>query len=333
MSQLNPYFKKKFDEEITFNENHVKVLKLPNISVKVFNVIIIYIYGGKFSLEKLENSDIFDLLIASNELELDELVAHLQTRLFNNNASWLRLNFDQHPSTIFESENFYSLTEGALISILKRDNLQLEEGKIWEYVIGWGKAKNTTLPTNLNQWTRIPYTENSPYEFKLLVIINKLFINHRHLTTDRCGINIDEMVRIVASLRESFEECAIQLLHYTPQDEIDNGMFCLFTNKSDLKELFAALNNLDEKFINLWDKLSRLQELYMLNVQRFIDKCWKDALIEKMIEFEKKGIPSTSPFSKFIPNIRRQMEKSCWPNLVKIKDKLIITYALEFSFI
>ncbi|RHZ53207.1 hypothetical protein Glove_444g8 [Diversispora epigaea] len=136
-----------------------------------------YIYGGKFSLEKLENSDIFDLLIVSNELELDELVAHLQTHLFNNNASWLRLNFDQvyrtiyqvknfkiirdfcddiiakHPSTIFESENFYSLPEGALISILKRDNLQLEEGKIWEYVIGWGKAKNTTLPTNLNQWT------------------------------------------------------------------------------------------------------------------------------------------------------------------------------------
>ncbi|RHZ75085.1 hypothetical protein Glove_217g266 [Diversispora epigaea] len=177
LQSRSPYFKKKFDEEFTFNENHVKVLKLPNISVKVFNVIIIYIYGGKFSLEKLENSDIFDLLIASNELELDELVAHLQTHLFNNNASWLRLNFDQvyrtsyqvknfkiirdfcddiiakHPSTIFESENFYSLPEGALISILKRDNLQLEEGKIWEYVIGWGKAKNTTLPTNLDQWT------------------------------------------------------------------------------------------------------------------------------------------------------------------------------------
>ncbi|RHZ51627.1 hypothetical protein Glove_476g38 [Diversispora epigaea] len=66
------------------------------------------------------------------------------------------------------------------------------------------------------------------------------------------------MVRIVASLRESFEECAIQLLHYTPQDEIDKGMFCLFANKSDPKELFAALHNLDEecleKFIDPWDK-------------------------------------------------------------------------------
>ncbi|RHZ82900.1 hypothetical protein Glove_103g70 [Diversispora epigaea] len=53
-------------------------------------------------------------------------------------------------------------------------------------------------------------------------------------------------------------ECAIQLLHYTPQDEINKGMFCLFANKSDPKELFAALHNLDEecleKFIDLWDK-------------------------------------------------------------------------------
>ncbi|RHZ90152.1 hypothetical protein Glove_5g32 [Diversispora epigaea] len=176
LQSRSSYFKKKFDE-ITFNENHDKVLKLPNISVKVFNVIIKYIYSGKISLEKLENSVIFDLLIASNELELDELVQHLESNLVNNNASWLRLNFAQvyrisyqvknfkiirdfcnniitkYPNTIFESENFHSLPEDALISILKQDDLQLEENKIWEYVIEWGKAKNPTLPTNLNEWT------------------------------------------------------------------------------------------------------------------------------------------------------------------------------------
>ncbi|RHZ83315.1 hypothetical protein Glove_97g11 [Diversispora epigaea] len=62
---------------------------------------------------------------------------------------------------------------------------------------------------------------------------------------------------LLALLRGSFEECAIQLHHYTPQDEIDKRMFCLFANKSDPKELFAALHNLDEeysKFIDLWDR-------------------------------------------------------------------------------
>ncbi|RHZ60975.1 hypothetical protein Glove_350g79 [Diversispora epigaea] len=58
-----------------------------------------------------------------------------------------------HPTIIFEAENFQSLPEDKLISILKRDDLQLEESKIWEYVIQWGKAKNQTLPTNLDEWT------------------------------------------------------------------------------------------------------------------------------------------------------------------------------------
>ncbi|RHZ60993.1 hypothetical protein Glove_350g27 [Diversispora epigaea] len=171
-----PYFKKKFNET-PFNDDHVKVLTISDISVKALNIIIKYIYGGIISLEKLENSFIFDLLITSNELELDELVEHLQTFLVNNNAPWLRLNFARvyqtsyqiknfkiiqdfcndiiakHPNTIFESENFQSLSEDKLISILKRDDLQLEESKVWEYVIQWGKSKNPTLPTNPEEWT------------------------------------------------------------------------------------------------------------------------------------------------------------------------------------
>ncbi|RHZ44999.1 hypothetical protein Glove_700g26 [Diversispora epigaea] len=60
--------------------------------------------------------------------------------LVNNNASCLRLKFAQ------------IYLKNILISILKRDDLQLEEGKIWEYVIEWGKSKNQ-LPTNLDKWT------------------------------------------------------------------------------------------------------------------------------------------------------------------------------------
>ncbi|RHZ43773.1 hypothetical protein Glove_856g51 [Diversispora epigaea] len=175
LQSRSTYFKKKVDE-ISFNENHVKELKMSNISVKVFNSIIMYIYGGTISLEKLEISIIFDLLIASLELNLDELVEHLQTHLVTNNASWLKLNFAQvlqksyhknfeiiknfcnniiskHPNIIFESENFNSLPEDVLISIIKLDDLQLEEDKIWDYVIQWGRAKNPTFPTNLNEWT------------------------------------------------------------------------------------------------------------------------------------------------------------------------------------
>ncbi|RHZ87376.1 hypothetical protein Glove_37g100 [Diversispora epigaea] len=176
LQSRSPYLKKKFNES-PFNENHVKELKISNISAKVFNVIIKYIYGGAISLKKLKTSIIFDLLITSHELDLDELVEHLQTYLVTNNSAWLRLNFAhvyqtsyqvknfkiiqnfcndiiaKYPYTIFESSNFNSLPEDALISIIKLDDLQLEEDKIWDYVIQWGKVKNSTLPANLNEWT------------------------------------------------------------------------------------------------------------------------------------------------------------------------------------
>ncbi|RHZ51620.1 hypothetical protein Glove_476g8 [Diversispora epigaea] len=175
LQSRSTYFKKKFDE-IPFNENHVKELKMSNISTNLFNVIIKYIYGGTISLEKLEKSIIFDLLIVSHVFDLDELVEHLQTHLVTNNASWLRLNFAhvyqtsyhknfeiiqnfcnniiaKNPDTIFESENFNSLPEDVLISIIKLDDLQLEEDKIWDYVIQWGKTKNPAFPTNLDEWT------------------------------------------------------------------------------------------------------------------------------------------------------------------------------------
>ena len=86
-------------------------------------------------------------MIASHELDLDELVEHLQTHLSTNNASWQRLNFAhvyqtsfqknfeiiqkfcnniiaKHPDAILESENFNSLPEDVLISIIRLDDLQ-----------------------------------------------------------------------------------------------------------------------------------------------------------------------------------------------------------------
>ncbi|RHZ71580.1 hypothetical protein Glove_256g110 [Diversispora epigaea] len=96
----------------------------------------------KFSLEKLENSVIFDLLIviASNELELDELVGYLQTHLINNCASWLRSKFAQIYRISYQVKNLEIIQNFyALVSILERDDSQLEESKIWEFIVQWRK--------------------------------------------------------------------------------------------------------------------------------------------------------------------------------------------------
>ncbi|RIB16232.1 hypothetical protein C2G38_2190500 [Gigaspora rosea] len=162
---------------VTSNDNNVKIIKQANISTEVFEIIIKYIYGGTISLENINTSVVFELLLASNEFGLEELIKHIQLFLLENNSSWLRLNFSRvcrtslkddnlknlqqfcanivakHPSIIFDSDEFLTLPENILIFILKLDNLQMDEGKIWDYIINWGIAQNPSLPLNPDQWS------------------------------------------------------------------------------------------------------------------------------------------------------------------------------------
>ncbi|RHZ78029.1 hypothetical protein Glove_168g38 [Diversispora epigaea] len=141
------------------------------------------------------------------------------------------------------------------------------------------------------------------------------------------SVFVKELRIVVCPLLESSEECAIQLHHYTPQDEIDKGMFCLFVNKnSNPKGLFEVSqeiiknreNNSNVQLVNLWDKclihqyerdeffeftkvesadevyellsqeVSLLQESYVKCAKIYRWMLERRALIEKMIKFEKK---------------------------------------------
>ncbi|RIB25171.1 hypothetical protein C2G38_2031289 [Gigaspora rosea] len=137
-----------------------------------------YIYGGTISLENNDASGIMDLLNAFNEFNISESVEYLQSCLIDDNASWLRLNFSRvyqisflnenfkalqqfcnniivkYPTLIFDSDDSTTLKENALISLLKNDDLQLEESKIWDKVILWGKAQTPNLPSSDEQWTK-----------------------------------------------------------------------------------------------------------------------------------------------------------------------------------
>ncbi|RIB18184.1 hypothetical protein C2G38_2142246, partial [Gigaspora rosea] len=116
------------------------------------------------------------MLIAC-EILFDELAKYLETHLIETKAHWLRLNFTRiyqkifqnnelqklqkwcndivakYPDKIFESENFSSLQKNALVSLISRDDLQMEEIKIRNRVIEWGIAQNPDLPTNPENWS------------------------------------------------------------------------------------------------------------------------------------------------------------------------------------
>ncbi|RHZ66617.1 hypothetical protein Glove_306g82 [Diversispora epigaea] len=170
------FFRKEL-ENIIPNKNNTKTIIKPNISNEIFDIILKYIYGGIVNLENVETRIIFHLMLAANEFELKELSQKLETLLIETKASWLRTHFSlvyhnifneqnfkdlenfcndiivKYPSLIFDNSDFTSLPESALISLLKRDDLQIEEANIWEYTIKWGIARNSTLPINLEEWT------------------------------------------------------------------------------------------------------------------------------------------------------------------------------------
>ncbi|RIB27292.1 hypothetical protein C2G38_2029501 [Gigaspora rosea] len=177
--QRSLYFRQKLLNAT--KRNNIIELKLPNHSVNVFDSVIRYIYSGIISLENYEAPAIFNLLIAINELKFTELAEHIQSYLIDHNASWLRLNFSQiyqksfdienfkalqkfcndilvkHPNMIFKSEDFDIIQENALITLLKREDLQMDESEIWDKVIQWGRARTPDLPYDLEEWTDINF--------------------------------------------------------------------------------------------------------------------------------------------------------------------------------
>ncbi|RHZ85182.1 hypothetical protein Glove_71g10 [Diversispora epigaea] len=171
------YFRQEL-EKIQPNENNIKIINKPNISTQIFNVILQYIYGGIVNLENTETRFIFHLMLITDEFELEELTNILETFLIETKGSWLRTHFSliyhsifsrnsfkklekfcnniivKYPNLIFDADDFTSLKESALVSLLKRGDLQMEEVKIWDYVIKWGIAQTSTLPINLDDWTK-----------------------------------------------------------------------------------------------------------------------------------------------------------------------------------
>ncbi|RHZ81712.1 hypothetical protein Glove_117g210 [Diversispora epigaea] len=170
------YFRKEL-ENIQSNENNIKTIIKSRISAQIFDVILKYIYGGIVNLESVKTKFIFKLMLVADDFELEELTTKIETFLIETKASWLRKhtpmiflnisdrkrfdyllsfcndNIEKYPNLIFEDSDFNSLPESALVSLLKRDDLQMKEVEIWHYVIKWGIAQNPTLPTNLGEWS------------------------------------------------------------------------------------------------------------------------------------------------------------------------------------
>ncbi|RHZ70942.1 hypothetical protein Glove_264g16 [Diversispora epigaea] len=200
----SPYFRKEL-ENIQPNKNNIKIIIKPSVSAQIFDIILKYIYGGIVNLENVETRFIFNLMLTANEFELDELTDKLENHLIDTKASWLKTYFSliyrtifktnnfknlenycndiiaKHPNIIFDSSDFTSLPESALVSLLMRDDLQMEEVKIWDYVIKWGISQNPTLPTNLEEWSKEDFLTLKTASQQFLPLIRYFHISNTEI--------------------------------------------------------------------------------------------------------------------------------------------------------
>ncbi|GBC01813.1 hypothetical protein RclHR1_04340010 [Rhizophagus clarus] len=189
------YFRIAFSDECAEKRDGKFIFRKPNVSPQLFNVILRFIYCGNIELKDLQGPDILKLLIVVDELNIHQsLVSHIQEFLIEHQTEFIRQNPTeileiacQHetfvdlsnlcldkicdePKILFSSENFINLKAPLLELLLKRDDLNMDEIDIWEYLLKWCFAQQNMQgdPTNWNK-DDIAKTEKELYRFIPLI--------------------------------------------------------------------------------------------------------------------------------------------------------------------
>src|SRR5436190_7769302 len=120
--------------------------------------------------------DVLGLLVASDELLLDELFNYVQDYLIEMQQSWVQQNFVfilhyifkltsckrlhdyclesicEDPQPFITSKNFLSLDQDILYELFRRNDLQIEEVVAWESLIKWGIEQTPCLESDRTKW-------------------------------------------------------------------------------------------------------------------------------------------------------------------------------------
>ncbi|GBB90137.1 hypothetical protein RclHR1_00170041 [Rhizophagus clarus] len=173
------YFRAALFKDWIKRKDNIIIFNKPNIKPKVFKILLKYFYTGTYSIEEEYNQElILELLIAADELALTDFVENVQSYVINNKFNWVHQNLIQvyktattydgfkifkdycegliceRPELFFESQDFASMDKSTLVSIIKRDELELEEIEIWNNIIKWGVIQEPQLNSNLLELTR-----------------------------------------------------------------------------------------------------------------------------------------------------------------------------------
>ena len=135
------------------------IIKLEDVNIEVFEVLMLYIYKDEISLK---GTDLLDVLELAHRYMITGLVASLTaTEVFKLNATshvWKYLTFavtvndieliircleviDRKTETVFRSSDFQGVASNVIGLFIGRDTLNIEEGILFEYLLNWSDAE------------------------------------------------------------------------------------------------------------------------------------------------------------------------------------------------
>ncbi|POG65116.1 hypothetical protein GLOIN_2v438827 [Rhizophagus irregularis DAOM 181602=DAOM 197198] len=166
------YFDTAFSSNWAEKKDGKYFFKKPNILPHIFEIIIRYLYCGQLDLNVKNGPDTLKLLVATEELGLNILSEYIQEFLIKQNdpigileVAFQHENFTtlrgygleaicQDPYILFGTDKILSLPAQILESLLKRDDLVLDEIEVWNNLIRWAHAQQPTVNKDPSEWTK-----------------------------------------------------------------------------------------------------------------------------------------------------------------------------------
>ncbi|RIA93832.1 BTB/POZ protein [Glomus cerebriforme] len=165
----SPYFKTALATKWITKKNDMILFEKPNITPTVFDMVLNYIYKGELDFTTQLGENILGLLVASDEMLIEDLFNHVQDYFIEKQTTWIQDNFVLVLHTVFKIEKckklqdyclesicsdpqpfitstrFPSLDKDILYGLLKRDDFSVEEIDIWDCLIKWGIEQTPSL--------------------------------------------------------------------------------------------------------------------------------------------------------------------------------------------
>ncbi|CAG8807692.1 17935_t:CDS:2, partial [Cetraspora pellucida] len=242
------YFQNALSKNWAKKENQFFVLSQPYISALIFNIILKYLYCGMIELNDLDIDTILKLLVAVDELSIEELIDFIQDCLISSDFlethSYKILNFIdtksmftklkksifkticKKPKVLFDHDEFINLKKDLLKLVIQHDDLDMKENEIWKYLIKW--SKNHSEESLLELINYIRFYQFIPNEF-----MNEVW-NHKNLLSEDL---LKDIVHYFIDLKQE------------PKYDTSFIIWGNFTIKSDLikREIALILTKLIDK--------------------------------------------------------------------------------------